>query len=188
MNGDGVINSMDERPIGYRGDGTPTLNFGINLSAAWKGFDIAMDWTGSGMTSWHQQYETARPFQNDGNSPSEVFKDAWHLADIWNAESELIPGKYPLIRLDNAETSAYEKSTFWLHNVTYIKLRNFELGYTLPKVLVNRVGINNLRFYVSGTNLLTISKVPIIDPETAASNGLDYPTSRVINIGVNLKF
>ena len=188
VNGDGVINGMDERPIGYRNDGTPTLNFGINLSAAWKGFDIAMDWTGSGMTSWQQEYETARPFQNDGNSPSEVFKDAWHLADIWNADSELIPGKYPLIRLNNAETSAYDKSTFWLHNVTYIKLRNFELGYTLPKVLVNKVGINNLRFYVSGTNLLTISKVPIIDPETAASNGLDYPTPRVINIGVNLKF
>lgn len=112
VNGDGVINYMDERPIGYRSDSTPTLNFGINLSASWKGFDLAMDWTGSGMTSWQQQYETARPFQNDGNSPDEVFKDAWHLADIWDADSQLIPGKYPLIRLNNEETSAYDKSTF----------------------------------------------------------------------------
>ncbi len=188
VNGDGVINGMDERPIGYRSDGTPTLNFGINLAASWKGFDLAMDWTGSGLTSWHQQYETARPFQNDGNSPGEVFNDAWHLSDIWDADSELIPGKYPLIRMNNAETSAYDKSTFWLHNVRYIKLRNLELGYTLPKVWVNRVGINNLRVYVSGTNLLTLTNVPIIDPEGANSNGLDFPTMRVVNFGVNLKF
>lgn len=63
QNGDGVINGYDERPIGYRVDSTPTLNYGINLSASWKGFDLAMDWTGSGMTSWWQRYETARPFQ-----------------------------------------------------------------------------------------------------------------------------
>lgn len=188
VNGDGVINYMDERPIGYRSDSTPTLNFGINLSASWKGFDLAMDWTGSGMTSWQQQYETARPFQNDGNSPTEVLKDAWHLADIWDADSELIPGKYPLIRLDNAETSAYDKSTFWLHNVRYIKLRNLEFGYTLPKQIVAKAGISNVRLYLSGTNLLTISNLPIMDPECVNTNGLDYPTMRVFNVGINLKF
>lgn len=179
---------MDERPIGYRSDSTPTLNFGINLSASWKGFDLAMDWTGSGMTSWQQQYETARPFQNDGNSPEEVFKDAWHLADIWDADSQLIPGKYPLIRLNNEETSAYDKSTFWLHNVKYIKLRNLEFGYTLPKRIVAKAGISNLRLYVSGTNLFSISNIPFMDPECIDSNGLDYPTMRVVNLGINLKF
>lgn len=188
VNGDGVINYMDERPIGYRSDSTPTLNFGINLSASWKGFDLAMDWTGSGMTSWQQQYETARPFQNDGNSPDEVFKDAWHLADIWDADSQLIPGKYPLIRLNNEETSAYDKSTFWLHNVKYIKLRNLEFGYTLPKRIVAKAGISNLRLYVSGTNLFSISNIPFMDPECINSNGLDYPTMRVVNLGINLKF
>ncbi|MCS2420863.1 TonB-dependent receptor [Bacteroides fragilis] len=188
VNGDGVINYMDERPIGYRSDSTPTLNFGINLAASWKGFDLAMDWTGSGMTSWQQQYETARPFQNDGNSPEEVFKDAWHLADIWDADSQLIPGKYPLIRLNNEETSAYDKSTFWLHNVKYIKLRNLEFGYTLPKRIVAKAGISNLRLYVSGTNLFSISNIPFMDPECIDSNGLDYPTMRVVNLGINLKF
>ncbi|MDR0892271.1 MAG: TonB-dependent receptor [Mediterranea sp.] len=188
VNGDGVINGMDERPIGYRSDSTPTLNFGINLRGAWKGFDLAMDWTGSGMTSWQQQYETARPFQNDGNSPAEVLEDAWHLSDIWNADSELVPGKYPLIRLNSDESSAYEKSTFWLHNVRYIKLRNLEFGYTLPKNVVKKAGISNLRVYLSGTNLLTFSNLPIMDPESVSTNGLDYPTMRVINLGINLKF
>lgn len=188
VNGDGVINYMDERPIGYRQDGTPNLNFGINLSASWKGFDLSMDWTGSGMTSWMQKWETARPFQNDGNSPGEVLKDSWHLADVWDADSELIPGKYPLIRMNNAETSAYEKSTFWLHNVRYIKLRNLEFGYTLPKALLAKSGISNLRVYLSGTNLVTLTNVPIIDPEGSKDNGLIYPTPRIINLGINLKF
>ena len=188
VNGDGVINFMDERPIGYRQDGTPNLNFGINLSASWKGFDLSMDWTGSGMTSWMQKWETARPFQNDGNSPDEVLKDAWHLADVWDADSELIPGKYPLIRMNNADVSAYEKSTFWLHNVRYIKLRNLEFGYTLPKILLAKSGISNLRVYLSGTNLLTLTNVPIIDPEGSKDNGLIYPTPRIINLGINLKF
>ena len=189
VNGDGVINSMDERPIGYREDSTPTINFGINLSASWKGFDLAMDWTGSGMTTWRQCWETARPFQNDGNSPTEVLSDCWHLADMWNPDSELIPGKYPLLRLPSDERdAAYEKSTFWLHNVNYIKLRNLEVGYTLPKQLLSKVGISKVRVYVSGTNLLTISNLSIMDPECASDNGLDYPPMRVINLGINLKF
>ena len=188
QNNDGVINYLDERPIGYRVDSTPTLNFGINLSASWKGFDLAMDWTGSGMTSWNQCYETARPFQNDGNSPDEVLKDAWHLSDIWDANSPLIPGKYPMVRLNTDETSAYDKSSYWLHNVTYLKLRNLEVGYTFPKTWLNRTGISNLRLFVSGTNLLTLSNLSVMDPECASDNGLDYPPMRVINIGVNLKF
>ena len=188
QNNDGVINYLDERPIGYRVDSTPTLNFGINLSASWKGFDLAMDWTGSGMTSWNQCYETARPFQNDGNSPDEVLKDAWHLSDIWDANSPLIPGKYPMVRLNTDETSAYDKSSYWLHNVTYLKLRNLEVGYTFPKTWLNRTGISNLRLFVSGTNLLTLSNLSVMDPECASDNGLDYPPMRVINIGVNIKF
>lgn len=188
QNGDGVINYLDERPIGYRQDSTPTINFGINLAASWKGFDLAMDWTGSGMTSWNQCWETARPFQNDGNSPDEVLKDAWHLSDIWNADSPLVSGKYPMVRLNSDETSAYDKSSYWLHTVTYLKLRNLEFGYTLPKNWLARTGINHMRLFISGTNLLTLSNLSVMDPECASDNGLDYPPMRVINFGVNLKF
>lgn len=80
------------------------------------------------------------------------------------------------------------KSSYWLHNVTYLKLRNLEVGYTFPKTWLNRTGISNLRLFVSGTNLLTLSNLSVMDPECASDNGLDYPPMRVINIGVNLKF
>ena len=70
----------------------------------------------------------------------------------------------------------------------YIKLRNLEFGYTLPKNWLGRSGISNLRVFVSGTNLLTLSNLSVMDPECVSDNGLDYPPMRVINLGVNLKF
>ena len=57
-----------------------------------------------------------------------------------------------MVRLNTDETSAYDKSSYWLHNVTYLKLRNLEVGYTFPKTWLNRTGISNLRLFVSGTN------------------------------------
>ena len=84
--------------------------------------------------------------------------------------------------------SNYWNSTFWKKNVRYVKLRNLELGYTLPKHIVEKALISDLRFYVAGTNLLTFTNAPGIDPESTEGNGLGYPTTRIINIGVNLKF
>ena len=93
-----------------------------------------------------------------------------------------------MLLIGNSSHSNYWNSTFWKKNVTYAKLRNLELGYTLPKSLTEKAYISHLRFYVAGTNLFTISNAPGIDPESNEGNGLGYPTTRVINIGVNLKF
>ena len=188
LNGDGVINSLDERPIGYREDSTPILNFGLNFSFGWKGFDLAFDFTGGAMGSWYQQWEQRNPFHDGGNNPQYYMEDTWRLSDIWDADSELIPGKYPMLLIGNSSHSNYWNSTFWKKNVRYVKLRNLELGYTLPKHIVEKALISDLRFYVAGTNLLTFTNAPGIDPESTEGNGLGYPTTRIINIGVNLKF
>lgn len=188
INGDGVINSMDERPIGYRQDATPIFNYGINLGVAWRGFDLAVDFSGSFFSTYFQEWEQARAFQNNGNSPQWLLEDSWHLSDIWDANSALIPGKYPMALKDREGDNTYWNSTFWKHNVKYMKLRNLELGYTLPKSVISKVNIGSLRFYVSGSNLFAICNVQGIDPEQADTNGLGYPTMRVINLGVNLKF
>ena len=188
VNGDGVINSMDERPVGYREGATPVLNFGLNFAFGWKGFDLAFDLTGGAMASWYQDWEQRNPFHDGGNNPQYYMEDTWHLADIWDADSELIPGKYPMLLIGNSSHSNYWNSTFWKKNVRYVKLRNLELGYTLPKHIVEKALISDLRFYVAGTNLFTLTNAPGIDPETSEGNGLAYPTTRIINIGVNLKF
>jgi len=190
LNGDKVINDKDMRPIGYRQDSTPIFNYGVNLGAAWKNIDFAVDFSGSFGSTYWQRYEQANPFQNDANSPQWLLEDSWRLSDVWDANSALIPGKYPMAVRDahrDGNSSLWE-STFWKHNVRYVKLRNLELGYTLPRSLLAKAGIGSFRVYVSGANLFAISNVQGVDPEQQDENGLGYPTQRVFNIGVNIKF
>lgn len=188
INGDGVINGMDERPIGYRQDSTPILNFGLNFAFQWRGFDLAFDLTGGGMNTWYQEWEQRNPFHDGGNNPQYYMENTWHLADIWDANSELIPGKYPMLLIGNSSHSNYWNSNFWKKNVRYIKLRNLEFGYTLPKSLVERMAISDVRFYVAGQNLFGLTNLIGVDPEINDTNGLAYPTMRIVNVGITLKF
>lgn len=112
QNGDGVINGLDERPIGYRQDSTPILNFGMNFTFMWKKFDLAFDLTGGGLSSWYQNYEQRNPFHDGGNNPQYYMENTWKLVDIFDANSELIPGKYPMLLLGNQNHSNYWNSTF----------------------------------------------------------------------------
>jgi len=188
INKDGIINSLDERPIGYSESGTPILNFGINLTATWKGFDLGIDFTGGALSSFYANWEQRNPFHDGGNNPQYYMEDTWHLADIWDAESELIPGKYPTLLIGNSSHSNYWNSTFWKKNISYIKLRNLELGYKLPKQILQKALINELRIYIAGTNLFTLTNKEGFDPENTSGSGLQYPTTRIINLGMNLKF
>nr|WP_294081585.1 TonB-dependent receptor [Proteiniphilum sp. UBA5384] len=188
INGDGVINWLDERPIGYRQDSTPILNFGLNFSFLWKGFDLAFDLTGGSMSTWYQEWEQRNPFHDGGNNPQYYMDNTWHLADIWDANSEMIPGKYPMLLIGNSSHSNYWNSTFWKKNVKYIKLRNLEFGYTLPKSIVNKASISDLRIYFAGQNLFGFTNLNGVDPEIQETNGLAYPTMRIMNLGLTLKF
>lgn len=188
INSDGVINGMDERPIGYRQDSTPIFNFGLNFSFLWRGFDLAFDLTGGALSTWYQEWEQRNPFHDGGNNPQYYMEDTWHLADIWDANSELIPGKYPMLLIGNSSHSNYWNSTFWKKNVKYLKLRNLEIGYTLPKSILNKASVSDLRFYVAGQNLFGLTNLIGIDPEINETNGLAYPTMRIINVGFTLKF
>ncbi|MCD8043569.1 MAG: TonB-dependent receptor [Tannerellaceae bacterium] len=188
VNGDGVINSLDERPIAYRQDATPIFNYGINLAFEWKGFDLAMDFSGSFLSTYHMEWEQSRAFQNNGNSPQWLLEDSWRLSDPWDANSEIIPGKYPMAIRDRPHDATYWGSTFWKKNVRYLKLSNLDFGYTLPKHIVRKAHIENLRIYLAGQNLFAITNVQGVDPEQRDTNGLAYPTMRMVNIGINLKF
>lgn len=190
QNGDGVINDMDKRPIGYNtsGDFNPILNYGINFTASWKGFDIALDFTGSALSSYAPGVENKLPFHDGGNSPQYMLDDCWTLSDIWDANSELIPGKYPMPLIGNSSHSNYWNSDFWIQRVRYIKLKNFEIGYTLPQMWLEKAWMQDCRIYLSAQNLFTISNIPGTDPEVIKDSGLVTPTTRTINIGLNVKF
>ncbi|WP_455639490.1 TonB-dependent receptor [Parabacteroides sp.] len=190
MNGDGIINDMDKRPVGYiTGDSfNPSLSFGFNFSASWKGFDVSLDFTGSAFSSYFPNFENKLPFHDGGNSPQYMMDDMWHLSDIWDANSALIPGKYPMMLIGNSSHSNYWDSDFWIQKVRYVKLKNLEIGYNLPRVWLEKAWMQQCRIYVAAQNLFTISSVNGVDPEVIKDSGLVTPTTRIINIGLNVKF
>jgi TonB-linked SusC/RagA family outer membrane protein len=191
VNQDGAINGYDVRPIGYPAGRNPILNFGINASAQYKDFDISMDFSGGTMYSYNQNWEMRWPYQNTGNLLRQFYDDRWHRVDPFDVNSEWISGKYPPLRFNEGGHSNYNKnSTFWLTNVRYLRLRTIELGYTLPKELSSRIGIQTARFYINGFNLLSLDNVRElgIEPEIMDENGLQYPQHKRMNIGVNVSF
>ncbi|MNS90356.1 TonB dependent receptor [compost metagenome] len=190
INGDKVINELDERPIGYRQGGLPYFNYGINLGGQFKGFDLAMDFTGAAFASFSPSYEAVFPFHDGGNNPQYYMENQWMLSDITDPNSALIPGKYPTLIKGNRDHSNYWHSDFWLTNVNYLKLRNLQIGYTLPEKWMKPRGIQKLRIYTMMQNLFSIDNLGDmkIDPEITSDSGVQYPTNRVINVGVTLTF
>ncbi len=187
INQDGRIDGYDERPIGYN-NYNPLINFGLSFQVAYKNFDLSADFSGASGYSWNQEWETRIPFQN-GGALNEIFLDRWHRADTFDPNSEWIPGKYPALRYNNGGHSNYNKnSTFWLHNVTYLRARTLELGYSLGDGLLDKLKLQRARFYVNAYNLFSIDNLQQygIDPEVNDTNGLQYPQNKFVNVGINL--
>ncbi|WP_276486065.1 SusC/RagA family TonB-linked outer membrane protein [Paraflavitalea pollutisoli] len=187
INGDGRITGYDERPIGYTTGGQPNITFGFSIGLQYKGVDFTADFSGGGMYAWNQNWEQRWPFQNEG-ALNLMLTDRWRHENPFDLNSKWIPGKYPAFRYNNGGHSNYRNSTYWLHNVTYIRARTIEVGYAIPKNLLNRVKVQRARFYVNVYNLFSIDNLNKygIDPEVIDDNGLQYPQSRVVNVGVNL--
>jgi hypothetical protein len=185
INGDKVINDLDQRPIGFAEGANPYFSYGINTSFAYKGFSLFVDFSGASMQSFLRDWELRYPFQNNGTSPAYMFEDRWHRADPFNNDSPWVPGTYPAIRKDNAGHANFRRSDYWVTNVRYIRLRNLELGYTVPQKLINKVSISNLRVYANASNLFSIDNTKEfgIDPEISSANGLVYPQQRLFNFG-----
>lgn len=189
VNGDGRISGLDERPIGY-GNGNPNINLGFTIGASWKGFDFNADFSGGAGMTWFQNWETRWAFQNGGNF-NKIFEDSWRRADIYDRNSAWTAGKYPALRFNEGGHSNYNRnSTFWVHNVKYLRARTIQLGYTLSPSLLERVNIKRARFYVNAFNLFSIDNLRQfgIDPEILADNGLEFPQMKNVNLGVNLTF
>lgn len=195
QNGDGKINQYDERPIGFGYGTQPNLNFGFNFGVAYKNFDFQADFSGAAGYTWFQNWETRWAFQNNGNLNA-IFEDRWHRADLYDVNSDWVPGKYPPNRVNpqfghsDYEVNGQRNSTFWLHNVRYLRARTIQLGYTLPASVLSKIKIQKARFYLNAYNLFSFDNLKEyqVDPEVADDNGLQFPQNKVVNIGVNLTF
>jgi TonB-linked SusC/RagA family outer membrane protein len=191
QNGDGKIDGFDERPIGYgSANNQPNINFGLTLGAAFRGFDFHADFSGGSGYTWFQNFESRWAFQNDGNLNT-IFLDRWHREDMYDRNSAWIPGKYPANRFNDRNHSNYTRSsTFWAHNLKYLRARTLELGYSFSSSLLERVKMQKARFYINAYNLFSIDNVRKynVDPEVNDDNGLQFPQNKFVNAGVNLSF
>jgi TonB-linked SusC/RagA family outer membrane protein len=193
VNGDNKIDGYDQRPIGYGYGQQPNINFGFTIGLRYKNFDFNADFSGAAGYTWFQNWETRWAFQNNGNLNT-IFEDRWHRADPFDVTSEWIPGKYPANRYNvqfghsNYEVKGQRNSTFWMHNVTQLRARTLQLGYSLPASLLRRIKVQRARFYVNAYNLFSIDNLREfqVDPEVIDDNGLEFPQNRVINIGLNI--
>lgn len=189
VNNDGVINWLDERPIGYPTGWAPMLSFGGRFGLEYKGIALNADFAGGAVQSWFQDYELRNALHGGGNSPALLITDRWHRADPYDSNSEWIPGRYPAIRHGNSGPNG-RNSTFWLTNVKYLRNTNTELSYTLPSSISRKIKTEKIRVYVNASNLFSIDNVKQfeIDPEIEARAAVVYPMQRVFMTGFNITF
>lgn len=173
-NGDGVIDDLDR----VRMDRTenPTWIFGLTMTAKFKNFDFTMLWQGATGASQYLRTESGLI----GNFPMAYVKDRW--------TEDNINGSWPRAYDRDREYWVNRQNTFWFWNTNYVRLKTLDLGYNIPSKLCKRVGLQNLRVYVSGQNLVTIDKVKIFDPEAPSGSGQFYPQTKIYNVGLNVTF
>ncbi|NHE58703.1 SusC/RagA family TonB-linked outer membrane protein [Cyclobacterium plantarum] len=192
VNNDGIINGEDARtPLNY--GGTPLINFGATFGAQWKGFDLNLHFQGAGKYTMRFNEVYGEMFAFRGNLPAYFF-DRWHQADPYNLDSEWIPGEWPVTRLNSDVGMLYAESSVWRRNSSFVRLKSLELGYTFNAALLSRLGMERLRVYMNGFNLLTYARDPFMkqfDPEKvegAFNAGYTYPLSKNYNLGLSLNF
>lgn len=200
MNGDGVINqganTLDDPGDRVKlGNSTPRFRFGLNMGLDWKGIDFSMFWQGvakrdlwlDGPLFWGVG---SGEWQSTGLEPHLDYYRPENTTSVFGPNTDAY---FPRIYLGNTKNQ-YTQSRY-MQNGAYMRLKNIQVGYTLPKKVLDKIGMEYLRFYVSAENVLTISSLPNgFDPETAYSaytgsnSGKTYPLQATVSFGVNVTF
>ncbi|MEC3878494.1 SusC/RagA family TonB-linked outer membrane protein [Parapedobacter sp. 10938] len=176
VNRDGRITELDMVPIGY--PTTPEIVYGFGFSAGYKNFDISVFFQGLARESFRIGIAETAPFINE----RQLLKA--YADDHWSEDNRNLYALWPRLTA-TTNTNNTQRSTWFQRDGTFLRLKQAEMGYSLPHGLTNRMGLKSLRFYVSGTNLLAWSKFKLWDVEMAA-NGLGYPVQRVVNLGLHV--
>lgn len=174
INNDGVVNQNDRKSLGST---FPKINFGLRVNCEYRNFDLTMLLQGAGMVKGVTAGEISQAFMNGGKVTEE-----W--LDRWTPEN--VNASYPRLTLSGSSRN-YMTSSFWVQNASYLKMRNLQIGYTIPKNILSHLGVSNLRLYCSIDNLFTISKFKGLDPEMVTTQTM-YPLTRNYSFGINLSF
>lgn len=191
LNSDGVIDANDIARIDV--SGTPKIMYGVNLSFGYKGFDIGAFIQGTGKVYLNYGIgDGTRPFGSGAISGGLMSM----VADRWTESNPNPNAFYPRLNTNQDPNSNYLNSTWWLKPSDFVRLKSAEIGYTVNPSFVKRYGVKNLRIFINGTNLLTLSRWKFWDPElndtgTSSTNytrGESYPNIKAYNVGARLTF
>ncbi len=186
---DGDKNFGDEDDCDYNGHtSTPSVLLGLNLGLSWKGLDFSMVWSGAFdyYIYWSTQYYNSSKLTNGHGISKNVANNHYFYNDADPTDPRnKIDGKYPRLTYET-DLSNTLASDFYEYKGDYLKLKNVQLGYTLPEKLTKKFFVKQLRFFVTGENLLTITSYPGLDPEIGSSIG--YPLMRQYSVGAQITF
>jgi len=175
-NGDGIINDKDQVPIGN--PEVPEWTFGGAFSFQYKSFDFSMMWQGVAARSY---LLTGQKIWETNNF------NEWHK-EAWSQERYDKGLKITYPRLEPGSNASKLAADFWYADGSYIRLKNVELGYTLPEKLSKKINASSIRFYVNGLNLLTFDNYPVKYQDPEQNNELLYPVFKAYNVGLNISF
>lgn len=182
MNDDGVIDAKDEGYIG--GTTTPRIVYGFGGNVEYKNFDFSFFFQGTG-----QSYRIIGGTQYfiPGSGQGVMGNVYANYKDCWTEENPSQDVFWPRLSESTNPNNNYA-STWWKKDMSFLRLKSIELGYTLPRSLTKAIYSNNIRFFVSGNNLFYISKFKLWDPELDTADGLKYPSMRSVMFGFQLNF
>ncbi|MEO9802784.1 MAG: TonB-dependent receptor [Reichenbachiella sp.] len=179
-NGDGTINDQDRV---YKGNAFPDFSYGVNANFNYKNFDLSVFFQGVSGANVYSSYKNV-----SFNAGQNLFNRDSRILDAWsptNTGSDI-----PRLTKQNGSTNFDTVSDWYLQDASYLRLKNITLGYRLPAEILEKVNISNLRLYVTGQNLLTLTGYDGLDPEVGGL-GVDngrYPASRSVVFGLNVGF
>ncbi|MBO4455230.1 MAG: TonB-dependent receptor [Bacteroidales bacterium] len=195
INGDGRVDADDRVYLGFTN--LPEITYGFGMNAEYKGFDINVFFQGIGNVNFFVSGSSlTSPFSSTAIGRSAVQLDVWENGwdRLTNNGEDLSRAKdaiYPRLSVGSAAGSSnnQQTSSWWQRDGSFLRLKNFEMGYNIPKPLLARLGIvQSLRVYISGSNLFTFSKFNLWDPEQGGGQGASYPNNRVYSFGLNANF
>lgn len=187
LNGDGKIDDQhDLKPMGN--PKIPELQFGLPIGFSYKGWDLSLLFQGAALSSLQLSGPAVYDFPTMGSQGNNMGKVKGMHLDSWTPENP--NAKYPALHLGNHPNNKNDASSLFLYDASYLRLKNIEIGYSLPQKWIQKVHLQQVRFYLQGMNLLTFDKLGDVnmDPETGDGDGSWYPIQRVYNFGVNVTF
>lgn len=185
LNNDGQIDAYDQTYIS-RGD-VPTTVYGFGFTVGWKDLSVGMMFQGVAGAERVLNGSSVNPF-NGGGGSGNLYSN---IGDRWTEEKPDQNAFYPRLSYGSETTSNinnFQKSTWWVRNMNFLRLKTLQISYNLPKPWVNKVHLKNAAVYVMGTNLFTLSRFKLWDPELNTDNGASYPNTTSYSVGINFTF